>query len=119
MRGHGRCVANCVGGWSRVGVGSGTDEADAIDGAIDTAGADWTGADVGIWNADDDPGAGALALLDDADDEAGPLVAGGARDPGAQVGAGSLRCSGATPGDHVKNNDQQNHVTTQWQVCKV
>ena len=94
-------AANC-GGWSEVGIGNAADKADAIDGAIDTAGAGWTGADVGIWNADDDPGAAALAILDDADDEAGPLVAGGARDRDAQVNAGSLRCSGTLPGDHVK-----------------
>ena len=84
-------AASC-GGWSKVGTWNAADEAEAMDGAIDTAGADWTGTDVGIWNTDDDPGAGALAILDDADDEAGPVVAGGARDRDAQVNDGSLRC---------------------------
>ena len=90
-------AANC-GGWSKVGVGNAADEADAIDGAIDTAGA--------IWNADDEPGAGALAILDDVEDDAGPLAAGGARDHDAQDKAGSLKWSGTLPGDHVKNRDR-------------
>ena len=76
-----------------------------IDGAIDTAGADWTVADEGSWKADDDPGDGVLAILNDADAEAGPLAAGEARERDAQVNDGSLKCSTTVPGGRDKNYD--------------
>ena len=71
--GAGRC-----GGLSNVGWGTAAGDAgdaEAIDGALHAVPRDWSDAGEGNLNNDDDPGAGALAMLDDAEDGAGALVA--------------------------------------------
>ena len=60
----------------------------------------------GVWKADAEPDAGALAiLLDDVEDGAGLLAAGDARDLDDHVNAGSWKWLGTMPGVHVRNQD--------------
>ena len=55
-----------------------------MDGTSDVVARDWSDAGEGNWNTDDDPGAGALAMLDGTEDDAGAPAAGKVRERDAQ-----------------------------------